>query len=722
MRILDIFIWCSAILLFADHVDGQDFNEIDSLNRLYASANADSDRVVLLTKISVHYWYNNPDTAIAIAQKGLKMAEKIDFSKGIANSLHVMGYAYSIQGNYPAALECNLKALKIREEINDKKGMERSYNNIGNIYLDRNDYSKADEYYRKGLKLAEELNIEKDIALLSNNIGRMHYFKKEFQKSIEFYSRALKISEKNQFKFELAISYLNLGRSYVELGNYNSAENILNKGLAMSEKMKNKEKTSMALTSLAEICFKTGRYSKSIEFGKKSLEAATEIKGLQYMKEAARILYESYLQTNDYPNALHYHEVIMNVNDSLFSDDKSKEINNLQHQFELEQQKKEIELLEKDNKIAQQDIKAQKIITVFFGCGFLMLLMLAIIIFKSRQKQLKANVLLKKQRNLITEKNEELQQLNEEISTQRDNLQEINIELQSMNDEIMAQNEKIINQNEIIEEKNKKITASIIYAGRIQKAMLPADEALGTIASEYFIFYKPRDIVSGDFFWNCKIGNYLYLAVADCTGHGVPGAFMSMLGISLLNEIINKDELQSPAIILDELRRRIKKSLNQTGKKGEPQDGMDIALLLINIENLKLQFAGAYNPLYIIRPVIHENQEESNPYEFIEIKSDRMPIGIYPKELRDFTNHNLDLQCNDSLYIFSDGYVSQFGGERSDKMKTKRFQEVLLKIQDKPMEEQKQLLEQNLTYWQGNREQIDDILVIGLKVKDVLVN
>ncbi len=273
-------------------------------------------------------------------------------------------------------------------------------------------------------------------------------------------------------------------------------------------------------------------------------------------------------------------------------------------------------------------------------------------------------------------------------------------EVKSINDQLFTQNEEIANQKEILETKNKAITDSINYAQRIQKAVIRPDKLLN--AEKIFIMLKPKDIVSGDFFYIKELEDYTYLAAVDCTGHGVPGALMSILGISFLNEIVRK-RIYKAADVLDELRRRVKVSLGQTGKFDEAKDGMDIALCVINNTNQQMTYAGAHNPLYMVR-----NNELS------EIKATKNPIGIYLKEIP-FENHEIQLIENDTFYLFSDGYVDQTG-ENNEKLKSKRFKEILLNINQLTMPQQMSQLEDELLKWQGHREQIDDILVIGYKV------
>ena len=271
-------------------------------------------------------------------------------------------------------------------------------------------------------------------------------------------------------------------------------------------------------------------------------------------------------------------------------------------------------------------------------------------------------------------------------------------------------NESIIAQRDRIEGQHRDITASITYASRIQQAILPPEDMLKQSLPEFMILFKPRDIVSGDFYWFRQIGEKVYIVAADCTGHGVPGAFMSMLGISLLNDLVSVNEQVKPNQVLNELRTRIKRSLHQTDENNKTQDGMDIACCLVDLKTMKLQFSGANNPLYLIR----KSSNESIP-ELIEVKADRMPIGVHPKDKSEFSNHELQLNAGDTIYVFSDGYVSQFGGEKDERFKTHRFKATLLSIQSLSMRDQQQQLDQVFESWRGNRRQIDDILVIGVR-------
>jgi len=316
---------------------------------------------------------------------------------------------------------------------------------------------------------------------------------------------------------------------------------------------------------------------------------------------------------------------------------------------------------------------------------------------------------LAEQFNSMVEKLEnsqkQLQDKNIEIEEKNKDLTDRNEEIIAQNDEILAQRDLLENQMEQISEQNKSITDSIKYASRIQQAMLPSEELIKFFFPKYFILFKPRDIVSGDFYWIGHIKNHTIIVVADCTGHGVPGSIMSMLGTSLLNEITSKIEKLLANEILNEVRDQLITSLRQTGQTEEAKDGMDIALCIISANKKKLQFAGANNPLYIVRDS-----------ELIEIKGDKMPVGIDIKAGKSFTNHEFSLSKGDSLYMFTDGYPDQFGGPESKKFGYRQFKELILNNQDRIMFDQQQVLDKTFEEWKKDEDQIDDVLVMGIKI------
>ncbi len=271
--------------------------------------------------------------------------------------------------------------------------------------------------------------------------------------------------------------------------------------------------------------------------------------------------------------------------------------------------------------------------------------------------------------------------------------------------EVVAQKEELEHQRDTIFEQNEEIKSSINYASRIQNALLTPKEAIDEIFKDYFILFMPRDIVSGDFYWHTQIGNRKICVVADCTGHGVPGGFMSMLGIAFLTQITGKGEKFTASQMLDQLRTMIIASLHQTGKMGENKDGMDIAVYIIDTDTGLLEFAGANNPMLIVR----DN-------ELLQFKGDKMPIGIHIKYDTPFTNNVMEYKKGDVIYTFSDGYADQFGGPDQRKFMIKNLKELLLKIHHLPMEKQHELLHQRLVSWQGTTPRIDDIVIMGVRI------
>lgn len=296
--------------------------------------------------------------------------------------------------------------------------------------------------------------------------------------------------------------------------------------------------------------------------------------------------------------------------------------------------------------------------------------------------------------------------LEEEVVKRTAEIQKQKEEIEAQRDEIEAQRNYVVEQRDKIEIQNRDITASIQYASRIQQAVLPPIENFNELLGESFVFFKPRDIVSGDFYYLNAKNNYVIVAAADCTGHGVPGAFMSILGIALLNQIIgNKNGELSAADILNQLRYEVKKALRQTGKEGEAKDGMDISLCVFKRDTAVLQYAGAFNPLLLVR-----NKQ------LMLYKADKMPIGVFIKEENLFTNHWVDMLPGDMLYLFSDGFQDQFGGADKRKFLAKRLKELLITNSEFSVNDQLQTVEHTFEQWKGETPQIDDVLVMGIRV------
>ncbi|MDR1171990.1 MAG: SpoIIE family protein phosphatase [Bacteroidales bacterium] len=321
-----------------------------------------------------------------------------------------------------------------------------------------------------------------------------------------------------------------------------------------------------------------------------------------------------------------------------------------------------------------------------------------------------------KSQSLLMQKNEEIekqQRSNDEImqmlEQKKREIEQQSFELYETSTELKWQTENALRLYDEVEQQKQEMTDSIVYAKRIQTVLLPERTFINEILNDYFVLFQPRDIVSGDFYWvSAKTGKTV-VAVADCTGHGVPGAFMSIMGITFLNAIVQPDNLHAD-IILNLLRKQVIKALKQTGKDLENKDGMDMALCIIDWENARIEYAGANIPLILLRST------PTSPDELIEVCADRMPIGIYATATRPFTRHSVPIMSGDSIYMFSDGYCDQFGGEDLKKFKKKNLKKLLSEIHTLSMTEQKKRLKQNLDHWRGDLPQVDDILMLGIKI------
>ncbi|MBI5219925.1 MAG: SpoIIE family protein phosphatase, partial [Bacteroidia bacterium] len=562
----------------------------------------------------------------------------------------------------------------------------------------------------------------------------------DLDSTLVYYNKSLALNEELGDKKNMAKCYNNIGNIYYLKNNFQAARYYFIKTLKMNTELGNKYGESMVLGNISELNIKLKNYDKAFLYAFKSIETAKELGALNLQELAYGHLADAYDSIGNTKEALKYYKLYTLIKDSMFNVEKQKQLTEMEKKYQSEKKQKEIEL--KESQLAKKDIevKQQRTQKLAFIGGFVLMLVLSVVIFKSYRDKKKANILLEKQKHEIEEKNEELNQQNTEIAAQRD--------------EIEAQRDLVTKQKEEIELIHEELKDSIYYAERIQKAVLPdlkdilspksQDSSSKTqdplefgtwnLELEIFVLFKPKDIVSGDFYWIARRNNWLLIAVADCTGHGVPGAFMSMLGISFLNEIIAKDEIQTASHVLDELREYVIHSLQQKGISGEQKDGMDMAFVAIDLNpqttqtsqvspgaepsktcevcvTFTAQFAGANNPVYIV--------ETGYVPSLREIRPDKMPVAIH-ENMQPFTNHVIQLQKGDTIYLMSDGYSDQFGGPKGKKFYEKQLKEMLLVNGLMSMREQKEILDKSIENWKNGYgekyEQTDDITILALKV------
>jgi len=575
-----------------------------------------------------------------------------------------MGILYDLQHDQKNAIKMYKQALSSYNTINDTIGLIKAYMNLGisfkNIGLSSNNNATIDSafiYYNNAEVLLSKVDNLIGLTKLYINIGNLKYTQQQYIKAIFYYKKALKIAESNNFYHELALIYDNLGWAYQSLNNNETALNYALKGLEIGRKINSKYNISNSLSNISGI----------------------------------------YKNLNNYYEAYNYLNQQILINDSLINESTIELQNKLQSKYESEKKDNEIALLntqkEKNATIALAEQKKKNIIIISVTSGLGLLLLFSLFIF-NRLK------ITRKQKKVIEEQKQEVEYQKEIVEKAHHNL----------------------------EEKNKEITDSINYAKRIQNAILPSRYSLTENLKNGFVFFKPKDIVSGDFYWleaptppKGELEGAIFFAAADCTGHGVPGAMVSVMCSNALSKSLIEENITEPGKLLDKTSELIVQRFSKSDE--DVKDGMDIALCSIKykVESKKLQttailqYAGANNPLWIVRPTSKNLEHQTSNFEFIEIKPNKQPIGKVDNP-QPFTTHTIELQQGDTFYIFTDGFADQFGGEKGKKMMYKPFKELLVSIQDKTMDEQKVILEEHFENWKGSLEQVDDVCVIGVRI------
>lgn len=611
----------------------------------------------------VHLYLSEYHQALTYLNQSLDLKRQLKQRNQEAVLLNNIGVIYRKWGEFKTAIEYYQQALQIHEELEDKTNTARLLSNIGNIYYDYGiDYDKALDYYTQGLHLFEELNDSAQVADIYNNLGHVYKELGRSEQAAEVIHRGLGIARQINYRQGIATSLQNLMEINLMQEDYQLAIDNLEEARNIYTETGDKLNLAIVYLDLGKIYKKKKSYSSAILNLTKGLAIAREINIRNDIYKFYEQLSEVHEHLGNYNESLAYYKKYSSLKDSVFRDDYLHEISELQTKYETEKKEKEIELQKAE--IARKDLEVRRGRAIIYSItiGFVLILVFSVLLYKQYKAKQKANILLQKQ--------------NKEIKEQRDQ----------------------------IYEQKQQITASIRYASRIQTAILPPYRMFYEALPEYFILFRPRDIVSGDFYWITQKGNKTVVAAADCTGHGVPGAFMSMLGIAFLNEIVGNSDHISAGEILNQLRDNVVKSLHQTGIDNDNQDGMDIALCVIDQDNQKIQFAGAFNPMYLIRDG-----------ELAVFKGDKMPISIYQNQKESFRNHEVQMQKGDTVYIFSDGYADQFGGERRKKFMVRRFQSLLVKIHHQPMGDQKKILDNTFEEWKGDHDQVDDVLVMGVR-------
>lgn len=651
--------------------------QVESIKRVITTAKHDSTIINAWIAWDDIIWQVDPDldfelnskikaSCVKNLKKSLSKREKFFYEKNYAKALHNFGSVSYVKGDYAKAINFFTKSLKLREGLGDLQGAAKSINNIGNIYLEQGNSSKAMEYYERVLDISKKLKDSNSIASALSNLGIVYTNKKDTKNAIKYQTESLEMRKEIGDKKGIAVCLSNLGQVYNEQGDYDKALEYYSRGLEIYRELGDVLGIAMSENDFGLTYFNQGNYIKAIEFGKKSLVLAKERGAIVQEKEAYMVLFQSYEATKDYENAFEMHKLYIEIDDSLDREENSQEI--IRQEFKYSYEKKAAadsvrialadKVTEADNRRrVLEDQKQDQEKYVLYG-GLAIALLFGAFVFNRFRAANKQKRIIEDQKQLVDKAFEDL------------------------------------------EVKNTEILDSINYAKRIQNAILPSASVVKEHLKDSFIFYRPKAIVAGDFYWLEFRDDKIIYAAADCTGHGVPGAMVSVICNNGLNRSVREYGLTTPGEILDKTREIVIQEFDKS--EDEVNDGMDIALC--SIEGSKLQYAGANNPLWIIRNGA-----------LIEIKADKQPIGKFDSQ-SPYITHTFTLEKGDAIYVFSDGFADQFGGQNNRKFKRKAYKELLLSIQDKSMEKQGAHIEKVFDDWKGDGDQIDDVCIIGVKI------
>ncbi|HEY0031337.1 MAG TPA: tetratricopeptide repeat protein, partial [Bacteroidia bacterium] len=628
----------SLLLLFITLIESPGFaqkdNKLDSLINYVKTAEQDTNKANALISICRSMsGVGEYMEAKKYADEALKLSQKLNYKKGQAKAYNQIGNVHSYMSDYPEALENFQKALSLNEQLGNKSGVGTSLGNIGIVYQRLSDNKNAMVYFQKAYNLFEELGQKTGMA---NNLGNMGAVcfegLRDYPKALEYFFKSLELFEKLGRKDGMVRSLENAGTTYFILGDYPKALDYLQQSLKLSEEIGDKNIMGDASNNLASVYIKLKDFNQASKHQERGLSIALEIGDKVLIRNA----YGNYTMIdsakNDFKAAFLHHKLFMQYNDSIFNSDNKKKITELAMQYEFDKKSvaDSIKAGEEKKVISAQLQQEQTKSYALYG-GLALLMVFGGFMFN---------------RFKITQK----------------------------------QNKIIEKQKGVVEEKNREILDSIAYALRIQTAILPPQRLVKQHLVNFFILYKPKDIVAGDFYWMETVNDLVLFAACDCTGHGVPGAMVSVVCHNALNRAVREFGLTQPAAILDKTAALVTENFSKSEEN--IKDGMDISLCAYNTKTKKLEWAGANSPIWLLQNG-----------ELVETKADKQAIGD-GENSKPFTNHQFTLQTGESIYIFTDGYADQFGGESQKKLTRKRFKDLLVSVQGKSLPEQGLALDQ----------------------------
>ena len=627
-----------------------------------------------------HYIKGENDLAVEFYNRSLKLQEEIGNTNGVASSYSNIAMIYSDQGNYAKAIDYNFKSLEVMERLKDSTKMGQLYNNIGVLYDYQKMFELAITYHEKSLDIKTALKNQIEIISSLTNIGAAYAGLEQYDKALDYYERAEHLSNVNNHKQGLGIISSNKGSILREQQRYDEALKNYDKALAIYQELEDVVNIMSVHNHLGIVYQQMGDNKKAEQFSLKALETAKKLERIEVWYAAAENLSNIYADQGNYQKAFEYIIESYVLRDSIRSEENKNAVIEMNYKYDYEKQalldsidfakKDELKSLEIKEQQAQLDKEQTQRYALYGGIG--LLLILGFTLLRSYRRKRDDNVLIK-------------------------------------------------SQHQALQESHIAITDSIDYAKRLQDAILPSFEELSNQLAEYFVLFKPKDVVSGDFYWfeNNATTNTKLFAVADCTGHGVPGAMVSLVCSSALNRAVKEFGLTEPEQILNKARKIVIETFAKSGKG--IRDGMDISLC--SLSGNKLTYVGAHNPIWLIRRLEEFNENDfsgethlkTNHLALIEFKANKQPVGLY-ENMVDFKQTEIKLVKGDVFYLFTDGYADQFGGENDKKFKKKALKKLLIEINDMAMPDQQVAIEEKFNAWKKGREQVDDICIMGVRI------
>ena len=621
---------------------------------------------------------SNYKAALPYATEALEIFTITDDQISLAQAHSLLCDLKSNMGFRTKAIDHCLQSLRLYESLNMNEGRAELLNAIGNIYLKLGQYDRCEQFFNEAMSLSKNENDLKIVAESLVYMGNLKVEQGEYDEAIRFYKRALDMHRENKNVIGQAYASYYIGMANRSLGQYNEAFESMKECYGLSTKTMDLELQAKIMTEYGNLYSDRGKYQTAIDYLKQSLAIAQRIDADPILLYCYNNLAKYYDKLNDHENALIYFKLYMLYREEVFSNQSSQKIAETEVLYNLEKKEQQIQLLRSQNRIKDLEASERNMMNIWLFTGLIFVFAFSVLLYQQNLAKNKSNLMLQKQKSAINKQKVE-------IEHNRDEYEKLSL---------------------ILAQKNKEVTDSIEYAQRIQLSMIQGDEIIFESFNGAFIFYRPKDIVSGDFYWIRQKSPLIYMAAIDCTGHGVPGAFMTVMGNTLLNQILDQTEEEiMPDKVLKLLDQKVKENLNQHGISLSAFEGMDLALVCFDLKSLTCYFSGAKMPLYYY-----------HGKELDQIKGNRHSIGGNDFSEKNFDLHKIKLKKGDQLYLSSDGYQDQFGGKDGKKFMKLHYRHLISRVAGMHFSEQKEELITKFDEWKGHYQQTDDVLVIGIKI------